>query len=224
METSSCYALPMKEKRWKPRIDPITGEEQKRKPRQLKEGRRSRDARKRWRGFTRKYFPRSGEFSWPFDHGAPPICVVSDPTGRIRVGVWKNIMIGENKVIYAAQISFLYWDREDKMLRAKWSINVREMFLVAKCLHQAIDWICKDARIPYPAELFDHARVGFEVRYEEDKRVIVSSEDQIKAVLEDYSKGHEEFNPGKWQMSNDLADYSKAMIKRRKDDDSDGQV
>lgn len=193
--------------------------EKPRKARAIRNSKRSFDARKRWKGFQRKYFPRSGTFSFPYDHGKPPDCVITDPTGRIRVGIWKNIMIGENKVIYAAQLSFLYWDRKDGMLRGKWSINVREMFLVSKCLHEAINWVCKDAKIPYPAELFDHARVGFEVRYAEDARVIVSQEDQIKQVLEDYARGHEEFDPQKYAMEDPMAEYSKMLKKKRETDD-----
>jgi len=174
------------------------------KPKGLKGSKGFTSARQKWRR-TQNNFRRKQEFSqyaWMADAGGrKPDVVITDPRGRVRVGIWKNWVNGGQTISYIAQLTFLFWDYKKRRLAAKFTLSVRELFVLSKCCHKAIEWCCKDAGVGYPAQLFEHCQVGFEVHYgpRDADRVVVSSEEEIKRVTE-LNLGDDEFNPAEFQM------------------------
>lgn len=200
------YQIPLEKRQ------PETPEGKRRRERAVKKqrisfGKNYHDAQQMFRRKKWRYQRSAPSLSFLYDHGRKPDVVIADPSGRVRLGIWKNVTIGENRVRYSGQFSFLYWDYKRNALCCKWSINVRQMFLAAKLLHKAIEWVCDDAKIAYPAELFDHAQVGFEVQYGEGKRVIVESNDLIQKALEHANRDPETFDPKAYQMRDPLESY-----------------
>lgn len=182
---------------------PLSGEQKDEKAKKkLRHGTKSyREAK--WRQKRRELDFHNASFANPFTWigkpGREPDCVITDPGGRVRLGVWKN-QRGDN-IAFSTQLTVLYWDKRARTLAATFTYDIKELFLIAKAIHKAIEWMCKEVNVPYPAALFEHSQVGFEVKYGEGDRdrVVVSSEEQIKEVVDAYILA-ETFNPKDYAM------------------------